>query len=398
MGQIGGERSILNASRHYVRIILALALVSPAMLLAKKEKETEAVAKRDPRQLSVLVADFDGTVGKNVGNYRLRRIFNPEHVAPFFQSMSGLPAEIEVPVADFEGNVGPRIGMRIGKLDDNGHFVPSTSLDPIKLSNGTTVIPGLYYLDPQSSYVEMRTPENGGKSHLVSNIQQKIRKKEPFLLDAYAFLSATMVNKYKDRVKGAILTMRGHKSEEMQKAFTTIQKANHQGVNDWPLPAFVNLTNPDNFEFSFSKAKYLRHLYDELADRVIQDTTTPHYLFMFENDREHLKRIDEMFISLANRGVFSNPVVPVLVNLVEPEVFANPDGISWDELPMKQVTKMSRVTVYWPGRVERTDDMSRVFELSLGLSPTASKKLLAQYSKSNLMCKDAILGADGVGK
>lgn len=369
------------------RLIVLAALSTTVFLEAKAPNPT-----RDPRQLSVFVADFDGTVGHNVGNYRLRRVYNPEVVSSFFTGISGLPEEIQVPVADFEGNVGPRIGQLIGKLDERGYFVPSTSLEPVQLSNGEKIVPGLYFLDPQSSYREFRPPAAGEKSYLVNEVKNKIKAKTPFLLDAYAFLSASMNPQFKHRLRSAILTMRGHEAQEMGEAFNAMQKALNQGKNDWPEQAFVNLTHPDYYEFSASKSKYLQHLYDELAERVIHDTSTPHFLVMFENDRKQLKAVDEMFTHLANRGIFSNPVVPILVNLVEPEVFANPDGFNWDVTPLQRITKMSRVTVYWPGRrVERTDALARVFELSLGLTPTEAAKTLNQFGNNKLMCSHALL-------
>ncbi len=372
-----------------IRLFVIAAFTTTSFLDAKNPEKAKT---RDPRQLSVIVADFDGTIGHNVGYYTLRRVANPEVVGTFMTGISGLPEEVHVPVADFEGNVGPRIGQLIGNLDARGYFVPKPSLEPVELSNGERIIPGLYYLDPQSGYSNFRPPAAGEPGHLISDVKQKIRSKIPFLLDGWALLSAAMDPRFKDRLRAAILTLRGQEATETAEAIGLIQKSSGQGKNDWPEQAFVNLTHPDNYEFSGWKPNYLQHLYDELAERVIHDSATPHFLVMIENDRKQLKVIDEMFTHLANRGVFSNGVCPILVNLVEPEVFANPDGLNWDVSPLQQITKMSRVTVYWPGRrVERTDNLGRVFELTLGLSPAEATTTLNGYAQNKLMCSHALV-------
>jgi hypothetical protein len=346
---------------------------------------------RDPRQLAVMVADFDGTVAHNVGNYILRRVGQPESVSPFFR-ISSLPEEVSVPVHDFEGNVGPRIGKRIGRIDERGRFTPSTSLEPVQLSNGETIVPGYYYVDLQTSFREFRPRGKQDEGFLIDAVEKKLTQNEPFLLDAFGFLSVSLKKEYRDRVRGAILTMRGHESAEMKAMFDKLRTRFKLGAMDWPLEAFVNLTNPSFYEFGFSKTKYLERLYNELADRVMQDATTPHYLVMFENDRSHLRDIDELFQKLSNQGVFANPVVPVLVNLVEQPVFENPDGVDWNRSPMQQVTKMSRVAIYWPGKIERTNRLSRVHELVLGVSSEEAEKLMQSTQQNKLVCSDLLVG------
>lgn len=359
-------------------------------------KPTDAPAfNRDPKQLVMMIADFDGSLTHNVGNYRVRRPSRLDGNFLFFRPVTNLPEEIQVPVHDYEGNVGPQIAKRLGKLDERGNFIPSTSLEPITLSNGQTIIPGHYYFDFQSSMREFSQVPQGEPGYLLTAVEEKIKKKEPFLLEGFPLFSVAMRKEYEDRVKGAVLTMRGHDPEEMRTAFGRIQKKlKLQEASNWPDEAFVNLSHPDFFEFAGSKVRYLERMFDELSDRVIVDKTTPHFLVMLENDRQHIADIDKLFTRLANRGVFSSPVVPVLVNLVEQQVLNAPDGHDWDRLPMREITKMSRVTVYWPGqKVERSNKLSRVLELTLGLTTAQADAILNDPSRTALQCDKAILGA-----
>lgn len=337
--------------------------------------------KRDPRQLTIVVSDLDGTITHNLGNYWLKRVVDPTSAHPFFNGLSGLPLEIAVPVNDFEGNTGPRIGKRIGHLGANGHFIPSTSLEPVELSNGQVIIPGYYYLDP-TSFREFREPPPGQESYLLERLGEKIRSKRPFLLDGFRFLAIAMKKEYQDRMRAAILTMQGAHPRDMREFFLTLGKELDLGEVELAEEAVVNLHHHEFGEFSHSKSNYHQTLFDFLAKRVMQDHSTPHFLVHVENSREMIRETDKLFTRLANRGVLSNPVVPILVNMVEPEVFANPDGVDWDVIPMAEKTKMSRVTIYWPGRVERSNDLGRVLEVTLGLSPAEAKQmLLGQRSK-----------------
>jgi hypothetical protein len=60
-----------------------------------------------------------------------------------------------------------------------------------------------------------------------------------------------------------------------------------------------------------------------------------------------------------------------------------PDGHDWDRLPMREITKMSRVTVYWPGqKVERSNKLSRVLELTLGLTTAQADAILNDPSRT----------------
>lgn len=364
-----------------------LKTISALLLLFAFTSDLQA---RDPRQLTLMVADFDGTLGLNVGHFRLRRVAHIEAVAPFFKGMV-LPEEIRVPVHDFEGNVGPQIAKRIGRLDEHGRFIPSTSLDPVTLSNGDVVIPGYYYFDLQTSLVEFRPPPEGQESYFVKAIDEKLKKKTPFLLDAFPLFVAAMDPKYQDHVSGVMLTMRGHLPAEGRQVVNRLASRMGLPKQDWPDEAFVNLSNPDFYEFGFSKTRYLERAFEELSDRVMADKSVPHYLVVFENDRKYLKHVDTLFKSLANRGVFSSPVIPVLVNLVEDAVLNQPDGQTWTTSPMQQIIKWSRVTVYWPNRVERSDDIGRVLELSLGMSSGQVKKFLKMKGPlSSLRCSQVV--------
>ncbi len=346
---------------------------------------------RDARQLTLMVADFDGTIGHNVGHFRLRRVNQVDAVSPFFSGVTSLPEEISVPVHDYEGNVGPQIAKRIGRIDEKGRFIASTSLDPVTLSNGQVILPGYYYFDLQSSLKEFRPPEQGGESFLVAAIDEKLKSKTPFLLDAFPLFTLSMQDEYNDRVKSAMLSMRGNDPSEWETAVSHIQKKLKLPQTKLPREAYVGLSHPDFYEFAFSKVKYLERAFMELSDRLMTDTSTPHYLVMFENDREYIRQIDDLFKSLANRGVFNSPVVPVLVNMVETEVLNSPDGHNWDWSPMREITKMSRVTIYRPGKVERSNDISKVLELALDMKAAEAKALFKSMNNHPFSCANGLL-------
>lgn len=348
-----------------------------------------ALAKRDPRQISWFVSDIDGTITKNVGHFVLRRVGQMESVTPFFHGMH-LPETVRVPVYDYEGNLGPQIAKRIGRLDEKGRFIASTSLDPITLSNGETIIPGYYYFDPQLSFQEFY-PNPHGESFFVSAIKEKIENKEQFLLEGYALFAASMHARFADRTVHSLLTKRAHEFEEYTPGFEMLSAATGLPWRKLPPEAYASLSHPDFFEFSGVKSNYLQRGNYELSDRPMTDMSTPHYLVMIENDRKHLRDIDTLFKRLGNRGLFKSPVVPILVNVVEDEVLQAPDGHDWDRSPMHEVSKMSRVTIYRPGRVERSNDISKVLELTLDISAEEAKKLLADARKTPFFCKNLLL-------
>lgn len=371
---------------------IAIPLLGAANSFAAEGRRGEAVVERDPRQLSYIVSDVDGTLALNVGHFRLRRAAAIQSVTPFFHGISSLPEEILVPTHDFEGNIGPQIAKRIGRLDERLQFIASTSVDPIVLSNGETIIPAYYYFDPQTSLREFRPRPDGGPSYLVEAVQAKIAKKTPFLMEGFAFLAATLQPRFSDRVQSSILTARGNSYEEWSEAFSLIFKAMKLPSVQWPPEAFASLSHPDFYEFGFSKSKYLESLFGELSNRMMENRSTPHFLVLLENDREHLKNVDDLFRSLSNRGVFANPVVPILVNYVEDAVLQNPDGIDWNRTPMQKMQRMSKVTIYWPGKIERADSVERVLELTLGVTAPEAKTLLAKNTKSPLNCRTLLGG------
>jgi hypothetical protein len=376
MGQVYGFKGNLCSL-----LLVSLVGIGPATLFA---------AERDARQLTHIVSDLDGTVAHNLGHFRVRRAATLQSVTPFFHGISSLPEEVLVPTDDFEGNVGWQIKKRLGRLDERGQFIPSTSVKEIVLSNGQTIIPAYYYLDSQTGFREFRERQDGGPSYFVDSIQRKIQKKDPFLLEGFNFLSAALQRKFSSRVQTSFLTMRGNGYEEWSEGLSLILKAMKLQPVEWPPEAFANLSHPDFYEFGLSKTRYLESLFGELSNRMMTVKKTPHFLVFLENDRHYLKNIDTLFKSLANRGVFANPVVPILVNYVEEEVLRNPNGIDWDRSPMQVMERMSKVTIYWPGQIERTDKIERVLELTLGITEPEAKGLLKKNSKSPLSCKQLL--------
>jgi hypothetical protein len=101
--------------------------------------------------------------------------------------------------------------------------------------------------------------------------------------------------------------------------------------------------------------------------------------------------MEQKMRGLASRGVFANPVVPVLVNLVEPEVFAIPEGIDWDRSRLESQRPAARVTIFYPDHEERSNDFARVFELILNQTPEAAQATYDGYI-NRFWCEDALLG------
>ncbi len=393
MGQVSW-----GSAKFYLQCFLTVAFVLCSTAFPQKSKSNPPASKtavsqtRDPRQLTVMVTDFDGTLAHNVGYYVVRRFARTEPHSTLFQSVpTSLPLEVKIPIHDFEGNIGPQISKRLGKVDETGHFTPSTSLEPVRLSNGESLIPGYYYFDRQLSLREFSPPEGGDPSYLVTAIKEKLKSQKPFLLDAFPIFSVALRKEFQNRVSGVALTYRGHAPEEMGTAFGLLQKAMEMDGKALSREAFVNLSHPDFAEFSASKGRYIELLINELTTRVMADKTTPHFVVVFENDRKHLAELHRTFEKLSARGVFANPVVPILANLVEREVLENPDGHDWDRVPMREVTKMSRVTVYWPDRVERHPELSKILEITLGMSPEEAQKTFHALDKHPLKCSDEII-------
>jgi hypothetical protein len=347
---------------------------------------TSAPLDRDPRQLTVMVSDADGTLWHNVGAFRVKRV---QRVEDYVFQRVNLPLEVRVPTEDFEGDVGPQIQKLLGKIDVSGRFVPGPVFDPIKLSNGESIVPGLYYLDTQTSYEEFRTPPNPADSHLLKEVDRLIAKRDPYLLEAFAFLALGYSKEYQQRLTNVILTKRGHEPKEMKQAIDRILASLGKEETVSSLKSFVNLSHPEFAKFAGNKANYLLSLYTELTNRMMSNKNTPHFLVMFENNRQYLRDIENLFDALSNRGVFINPVVPILVNLVEPEVFADPDRKSWDDLPVKKINNMARVSIFWPGRVERTNDLKRVLTLTMGVSDAEASQMLSVH-KSALVCRSLL--------
>lgn len=340
---------------------------------------------RDPRQLSVMIFDFDGTLA-NVGYYRIFRVkqnFGANHMMGFHQDVSALPEMVRVPVADFEGQTGPKIQDLLGNFSATG-FIPSASQKPITLSNGEKLVPAYYYLDMNRSYEEFRPREKG--SFLVDEAARMIVGKEKLLLGAYPFFARTQNPKVAERYLFSLLSMRGHDHKETYEFFQKIHGALKIPLIDSGQEAYAHLSNPAFAEFGRDKSVYVKEAYKELGQRVIHNFDTPHFLVIFENDMNHLASLEATFRSLSSASEYQYPVVPILVNLAEEDVIANPEGTSFRLSRLEQSRKMARVSVYWTnGQIERTQNLSRVFELTEGLAPDAAAKLYKANS-NKFMC------------
>lgn len=356
----------------------------PVLSVAKKP----IPAARDANQISFFISDFDGSFAHNLGHYIVRLALFPG--MPGLGGYSNLPQVVEVPTNDWEGNVGPRIRDLLGHYNQ-GHFVPSAALQEITLSNGQKIIPGYYFRDHVDVFREFLPTGSPQDGFLYRRLLEKLEKNEPFLLEAAAFVAAAYSEEFQDRVSGAILTMRGHSSEEMQFAMHKLRDHFKWGTVDWAREAYINLKNPEFSEYAASKSRFVREFFNSLTQRMMTNKETPHFMVVLENDRHQLTELYKTMAALSNNGVFSNPVVPILVNLVEPEVFARPGGLNWDRSALETPEKMFRVTIFWGNKVEETNNLARVFELTLGQTPQEALKTYKQ-KKNHLWCRDLLTG------
>ncbi len=342
-----------------------------------------AFADRDPRQVSVFVSDFDGTFARNLANVKVKLGLFPG--IPGLGVYSGLPKIVYVPEHDFDGNTGARIRDLLGRY--NGlKFIIKASVDEIELQNGSTIRPGYYYVDPNDMFEEFFSTENGEDGHLINNIRMMITGGKRFLLEGSAFVGSTFSQQQSELLKLVILTKRGHSSQEMRYALNFLSKYYGWGEVDHSDSSYVNLSHPDFAEFSMNKEVYLQALYDELSQRTIRNKSTPHFLVYFENDRSAIFEAQKKLKNLGQRGLYANPVVPVLINLVEPEVFNSPHGLDWDRSRLQTFEPMWRVNIYWPERTETTNNLARVFELTLNLSPKKAKAHYREYENTSWCC------------
>ena len=370
------------------RIFIVALLSSFPQAFAKSDTTTSA---RDLNQVSIIVSDFDGSFAHNLGHYVVRLAPNPG--MPGLGEFSGLPDKILVPVHDYEGNVGPRVRDLLGHFNQ-GQFIPSAALDEITLSNGQKIIPGYYYVDPVDTFREFRPRATVDESILLQRVKEKLDKNEPFLLEAAAFVGAAHAQEFQHRLIGAMLTMRGHSPKEMQASMNMIRDRMEWGPVEWALEAYINLTHPQFSEFGQSKERFVRELFNSLAQRMMQDFSTPHFLVVLENDRRYLAGLKKTMHALSTNGVYANPVVPILVSLVEPEVHAVPNGVDWDRSALETAEKTYRVTVFWGSKIEETDNLARVFELTLGQTPQEARATYKKYVNS-FWCRDLLTNSQG---
>lgn len=350
---------------------------------------------RDPRQLSVVISDFDGTFASGIGGYWLRLYPNPG--LPGFGSFSGLPEWILVPPEDYDGELGPRIGELLGEFNA-GRFEPSGAVEEILLSNGERIRPAFYYLDPVESYAEFRPAPEGEPDPMHRALNDKIESGEAFLMDAAPFIAATFAKEFQDRLRGVFLTKRGLKPEQFAASINHVGRTMGWGEVEWTKEASVNLHHPDFVQYGGSKERYLNSLFTDLSSRVMKDFATPHFMAFLENDRGFLAQLDHRFRGISNAGVFANPVVPILVRLLPQDVLDHPQGIDWNRSRLESNPKQYRVSIYWPNEVEETDSLSRVFEVLLGLEPADAKALYDSYL-SSYFCTNALMGPSlGKGK
>lgn len=338
---------------------------------------------RDPRQLSHFVFDLDGTVFA-LNSYRLR--LGPDPGWRGLIRVSGLPQFIDVPVQDFEGDAGPRVRDLVGSFR-GGQFAPSGAIEPVTLSDGQTIYPGYYYIDPVDTMADFRPGESPGQGPVLAAVRKNLRRNTPFLLEGAALMAAVAQPEFRDRASFSFLSMRGNDPTEVEKGIRAFARKLNWDLPEFSAHAVVTLNHPDYAIFDRSKPNYLDALDIDLAHRRMVERATPHFLVMIENDREYLRKIEHRFTIYSNRGVGPEPVVPILVNLVEPKVFAQPHGVDWNRSRLESEPEVSRVSIYWPNQIERTDDVARLLSLTLNIPPSKAGKLYRQ-AQTSLACRN----------
>jgi hypothetical protein len=374
-------------------------ILSLLLIVVIKAEDSHAKSKNpEPvsRQRSLIISDIDGSLLHNIGAYRLFRVRDTQD--SFFPEVAGLPEMVRVPVDDYEGNIGTQIKSRLGRILKSGKFQIGTDHSTVKLSNGAEFVPAYYRLDDIKSFEEFRPAEGDLKnSFFYKALKEANQNENPYLLEASIFLSLIYSGDYADRLEEILLTLRGNSDTEiaygLEKQFRDRFKL---GSGRLKTEAIVNLNHPEHSEYGGSKATYLTKAYFELTRRVMWDHKTSHYFVFIENDRKMIAEMHDLFAGLSNRGEFSNPVIPILINLVEPEVFQNPDGITWGGNPTETISKMSRVTVYRPGKIERSNDLGKVLELILGISSKNSARLISEKLKKLPLCRNVF--SEGVNR
>ena len=192
-----------------------------------------------------------------------------------------------------------------------------------------------------------------------------------------------------------ILTMRRHDASEWILALDKLAEHFKWGKRDLAPKAMVNLTHHDFLPYGGSKGRYLQDLYLHISNINIDMShhNVPHFLVMFENDFDkHLDEIHLKFRELSGAGLFKNPVVPILVDLLEPEVFDRRAGIDWRASSLQTNEKRARVQIYWgPGNIEYSNNLALVFERTLGLKPEEAMALFQKYENPYL-CRNLMAG------
>jgi len=356
-----------------------------------KNVRSDSKVKRDPKQKTVFISDVDGTGLLNLGNIILYRVNDPSrHLLG--QNVSNLPPSVKVPVNDWEGNTGPKIRFLIGSRDERGGFIPSASQERVSLSNGTDIVPGYYYLDPERSFDEFRTFDGPIKNTPVaSEIRSKIKARIPFLLEGSLFWEIGSNPEFTDQVDMFWLSKRGHAPEEASYAFQKeLPKQLGWGGRTHPESHMLMLSHPSAGIFRESKANAIRKIADVLTTRHMATFDVPHYIVVAENDYESVIEFQKLFRGLASRGIGRNPVHFVLVNLLEDEVLRNPDGVNWKRSPLDVANRMSRVTIYRPeAKIERYDDLKSVLTETLQMTEKQAADYIKQFSQKK--CKKLLV-------
>jgi hypothetical protein len=376
--------AFLRTGRVALGVGLVLALVTGFGATA----QTETPPQRDPNQKIILISDGDDTFWTGLNNFRV--FLSPDAGMPGLGRVRSLAQWVDVPVQDYEVPTGLRIMDKLGHYNSVGKFIQGAITDEIKLSNGQVLRPGFYTTQPVGTFREFRPGAAGSEGHVMAAVNEKLQSNTPFLLEASRVLRLFFHPDFADRILAFLLSKRGNPRRELARAINAIRDHENWGSRDWKHQQNVLLSHESSDRYAQSKVNFLNGALHELSRVVMASKAVPHYLVMLENDPAQLREINQAFEQFANNAVFANPVVPILVNLAEPDVLARPGGYDWSRSAAEVPEKWHRVTVYGHNGVrEYSNNLLRVLELILGVSP-AEALALYRLSDSPMQCRDLL--------
>ncbi|MBS1959885.1 MAG: hypothetical protein JST80_10460 [Bdellovibrionales bacterium] len=336
----------------------------------------------DKNQKVYIFSDFDRTIGNDLGNYIIDLLPNPGFEG--LGNYSGLVSSAEVTQWEYEGATNRnRIRDLLGSVF-RGQPAPFGAFEPIKLESGATIIPALYQLDPIRGMTQFRPPVSGKPEDgfLYQAIVKNFEKQIPFLMDAAPYIALSFSDRFpKGRVKPLIVTMAGRSGSEVALSMNYVAQQLKWGPNQFQAQSAINLSNPNEaYQWAKSKSRVLTEVYKQLSNTHMQDHSVPHYLIVLENDTKQIEDLTKTMRNLAHSGVGANPVVPILVNLDEPELMNMYGQQSYLASSLETAEVKHRVTIFGDlNKIEYSENLARPLELAFGLDSKEALQLFKSY-------------------